>query len=125
MYFLTTQLDEVKGIGEASFLQLQKRGFTTVKDLVLAVPLRYEDRSHTVAIAELQPNTLITIKATLTQTKNFYKGRRSMQSAKATDSTGNVKLQWFNNPHVISNIKEGEEILVNTETGDYDSRAQV
>jgi len=112
MYFLTTQLDEVKGIGEASFLQLQKRGFTTVKDLVLAVPLRYEDRSHTVAIAELQPNTLITIKATLTQTKNFYKGRRSMQSAKATDSTGNVKLQWFNNPHVISNIKEGEEYYI-------------
>ena len=119
MYFLSTPLDQVKGIGETSFTRLNKRGFYRVKDLVLAVPLRYEDRSQTVTINELPQKTLCTIKATITQAKNFYKGRRSMQSAKATDETGSVKLQWFNNPHVVSNIKNGTEYFI---SGSYDPK---
>ncbi len=119
MYFLTTYLDQVKGIGDALSAKLAKRGYTTVQDLLLAVPLRYEDRSQTVAIADLEPEKLITTKAILSAARNFYKGRRSMQSAKATDETGSVKLQWFNNPHVISNIKEGEEYYI---SGKYSAK---
>ncbi|MCA9368672.1 MAG: ATP-dependent DNA helicase RecG [Pseudomonadales bacterium] len=125
MYFLSTRLDEVKGIGDALYAKLEKRGYSTVKDLVLAVPLRYEDRSHTTQIAELQSGNLITVRGKMSSARNFYKGRRSMQSAKVSDETGTVKLQWFNNPHVISNIKDGEEYYVSgTYNPKYKSIAQ-
>ncbi len=119
MYVLSTRLDEVKGIGSALFAKLQRRGYTTVKDLALAVPLRYEDRSQTTDIADLAEGQLITVRGNITHARNFYKGRRSMQSATVSDKTGVVKLQWFNNPHIISSIKDGEEYFV---SGTYNAK---
>ncbi len=112
MYTFSTPLVAVKGIGEKLVALLHKNDYFTVKDLLLAVPLRYEDRSLQVFIAEAPVDEIVTIKAIISAPKTFYKGRKSIQSAKAIDATGSVKLMWFNNPHVISNITEGREYFI-------------
>jgi ATP-dependent DNA helicase RecG len=108
MYSLATPLDTVKGIGPKLWEALQARHLHTVKDALLLVPLRYEDRSTRKMIYQLEVGELVTIEAEVTSTSNFYKGRRSIQSASLKDHTGKLKAMWFNNPHIVKNLVKGE-----------------
>ncbi|VEB03662.1 ATP-dependent DNA helicase RecG [Klebsiella pneumoniae] len=46
------------GVGAAQSSKLAKIGLHTVQDLLLHLPLRYEDRTHLYPIAELLPRSL-------------------------------------------------------------------
>jgi ATP-dependent DNA helicase RecG len=118
MYQLATPLAAVKGIGPTLSQVFEKRGLLTVKDLLLFVPLRYEDRSQRLTIEQLVPNELVTLQATVTATNNYYKGRRSIQSATVTDGTGRLKLMWFNNKFIIDKLKKGESYLISGKLND-------
>ena len=58
---LTTPLQFVKGVGPRRAADLERVGLTTVEDLLLRFPLRYEDRAHLVTIASLRPGQTATI----------------------------------------------------------------
>lgn len=118
MYSLTTPLLAVTGVGPILGKHLAARGLNSVLDLLLFVPLRYEDRSKFVTIRELQPNELVTLAAEAVSTNNYYKGRRSIQSAKVKDATGSLKLMWFNNRFVLDKLKVGETYLFSGKLND-------
>jgi ATP-dependent DNA helicase RecG len=124
MYSLTTPLETVKGIGPKLSEILAERELRTVKDLLLFVPLRYEDRSAKKLISELQLNELVTIEAEVTSASNFYKGRRSIQSATVKDATGRIKLMWFNNPHVIQKLVKGKTFSISGKVNDRGTMLQ-
>lgn len=117
MYTLKTKLANVKGIGPKLSQELADHDLHTVSDLVLLLPLRYEDRSKFVTIKEIPADELITFQATITSISQFYKNRKSIQSAKAKDATGSIKLMWFNNKFIFSRLKEGEEYLISGKKG--------
>ncbi len=48
-------LSSLTGVGAAQSSKLAKIGLHTVQDLLLHLPLRYEDRTHLYPIAELLP----------------------------------------------------------------------
>src|SRR5579859_1503554 len=112
MYTLQTPLYTVKGIGPKMSEAFAARQLFTVKDVLLFVPLRYEDRSQKKMIYQLQVGELVTVEAEVISASNFYKGRRSMQSAMVKDHTGQLKLFWFNNPHVVQRLQKGVKVLV-------------
>lgn len=112
MYSLDTSLIDVKGIGEKISTKLSKKDIQTVLDLLLWLPLRYEDRSLRLKINQLDQDQLATFEAEITSLSNYYKGRRSIQSATAKDETGRVKLMWFNNKWVIDRLKKGRKYLI-------------
>ena len=118
MYTLQTPLELVKGIGPLSAAKLAKNGLKTVLDLLLWLPLRYEDRSQMVEIKDLQLDQLVTIRATVQNARNFYKGRRSIQSATVFDSTGKLKLMWFNNSFIVDSLKPKQEYFVSGKLND-------
>ena len=118
MYSLCTTLLSVKGIGPKLTYSLQERGLETVQDLLLFVPLHYEDRSLKKMIYQLIPNELVTVTATVVSTNNFYKGRRSIQSATVRDQTGRLKLMWFNNPYILSRLVKDKQILLSGKLND-------
>ncbi len=121
MYTLATPLSTVVGIGPKLTEHLAKRHLFTVKDLLLFVPLRYEDRSTFVTIADLLANPnqgLVTLKAMVVSKKNYYKGRRSIQSATIADDTGKLKLMWFNNRFVIDKLVVDQEFLFSGKLND-------
>ncbi len=119
MYSLETKLTAVRGIGPALYKKLQEQGISTVRDLILQLPLRYEDRSHFSTIADLPEGELITLQAKVIDINQFYRNGRSIQTALVTDDTGKLKLMWFNNKFVLSNLKRGEEYLF---SGKYSSK---
>lgn len=118
MYYLHNPVSEIKGIGETVQHTLMKENIKTVEDLVLYVPLRYEDRSKLVTISALTPNELVTVQAKVIKSQSYYRGRRSIQSATLQDSTGRVKAMWFNSAWVMNKVKEGEELLFSGKVND-------
>lgn len=118
MYRFSTPLSRVKGIGDALEEKLSTYGLHSVKDLLLHIPLRYEDRSERVNVADLKVGELVTLTGKILSPHNYYKGRRSIQSATLADDTGKVKLMWFNNPHIISRFTVAGEFLVSGKLND-------
>ncbi len=124
MYQLHHSLQVVKGIGESTAEKLSQRGITTIKDLLLYVPLRYEDRSKRVTIDQLVPGELVTLEAEVIRSSNYYKGRRSIQSAQVKDETGRLKLMWFNTPFVIDRLTKGQTFLFSGKLNEKNTMVQ-
>ncbi len=117
-YSTSSSLSTVKGIGPALATALANKNLFTIKDLLLFIPLRYEDRSIIKKIAELTIGEMVTIKVEVVKSGNFYKGRRSIQNAIVKDDSGKLKLMWFNNPHVVQSLVAGKEFFVSGKLGD-------
>jgi ATP-dependent DNA helicase RecG len=118
MYSLSSPLARVKGIGPSLEAVFAEHGITTVNELLLLIPSRYEDRSARVRIADLKVGETVTLTGKILSPKNFYKGRRSIQSATLADESGKVKLMWFNNPHVIERFRVAGDFLVSGKLND-------
>lgn len=56
-------LNSLTGVGAAQSSKLAKIGLHTVQDLLLHLPLRYEDRTHLYQIGELLPAFMPPLKA--------------------------------------------------------------
>lgn len=54
-------LNSLTGVGAAQSSKLAKIGLHTVQDLLLHLPLRYEDRTHLYPIGELLPGVYATV----------------------------------------------------------------
>lgn len=118
MYRLNQAIDTVKGVGPATAKSLESYGLQSIKQLLLHIPLRYEDRSHHTQIADLQVGQVVTLTGQITYPRNYYKGRRSIQSATLIDASGKVKLMWFNNPHIVDRLQHGITFLVSGSLND-------
>ncbi len=126
MYSLDTGLTQVHGIGPKLAEKFAAKNIHTVKDLLLFVPLRYEDRSRVMTIdqARLNPGEFATIQAKVLRTSNYYRSRKSIQNATIADETGKMRLIWFNNPWVIKKLSQGSEWLFSGKVNDRGMIAQ-
>lgn len=109
---------DIPGIGPKTAELLAAKQIFTLQDLLLFVPLRYEDRSERKTIAQLwADNTLFgskqlfTLLATVKSAKSVYLRGRSLQSAVVFDETGELNITWFNNPYIVKRLKTGEQFL--------------
>jgi ATP-dependent DNA helicase RecG len=124
MYTLSTPLGAVHGIGEMLRKKLYDQEIRTVLDLLLSVPLRYEDRSDFRAIDELEVDQLATIKATVQSISSFYKNKRLISSAVVVDETDRLKLMWFNNRFVNNTLKAEHEYYFSGKLSKYGTMTQ-
>lgn len=106
-YSLSTPLRFVKGIGPSRAHALAEQGFHTVNDILVLVPLRYEDRSTITTIADAPLQTLVSLQATVISVKQSF-GRVRYTRAQLKDQTGSLTAIWFNNRFVGKNLKPGE-----------------
>lgn len=85
---------ELKGAGAKVAERLAKLHIYTVQDLLFHLPLRYEDRTRTYPICELQAHYHVSIEATIENTSiNF--GKRRMLTCQVNDGTGRLTLRFF------------------------------
>ncbi len=124
MYTLSTPLGAVMGIGDVLRAKLYDQHIRTVLDLLLSVPLRYEDRSDFRAIEDLEIDSLATIKATVISVSSFYKNRRTITNAVVADDTDRLKLVWFNNKFVKSSLKVDSEYFFSGKLSKYKTMTQ-
>lgn len=118
MYRFETPLAAVKGIGPTLSTTLAAKNLQTVKDLLLFLPLRYEDRSSRATVAQLTKGELVTILAEVVSSSTYYKGPRSIHTAVIKDDTSKVKAMWFNNRFIKDKLKVGQQYLFSGKLND-------
>jgi ATP-dependent DNA helicase RecG len=118
MYALDTPIETIEGIGEKLHQKFAEKNIATFKDLLLFLPLRYSDRSNIVQIKDLEINKLVSFEADISSVKSFYKNRRKIDSATATDKTGKIKLLWFNNKFIAQTIKPNTKYMISGKLND-------
>ena len=75
--------------------KLVKLGIRREFDLVLHLPLRYEDETHVTPIANAPPGLPVQVEGTVRSTEIVYRPRRQLVS-RIEDSTGELALRFFN-----------------------------
>ena len=107
---LFSPVTQLRGIGPARAAQLAKLGIVTLYDLLAFFPREYEDRTHPVEIAELQPGVPACFRAMVVSQpvlRRIGKGR-DLTRLTVADETGKLTLTYFNQPYVKEQLHYGE-----------------
>lgn len=88
-------LTTLSGVGSSQAGKLAKIGLETIQDLLLHLPLRYEDRTRLYPINDLQPGIFATVEGEVLRTDISF-GRRRMLTCQISDGTGLLTLRFFN-----------------------------
>ncbi|MQB55417.1 ATP-dependent DNA helicase RecG [Rahnella sp. RcJ3] len=88
-------LTSLSGVGASQADKLAKLGLETIQDLLLHLPLRYEDRTRLYTINDLQPGIFATIEGEVLRSDISF-GRRRMLTCQISDGTDMATLRFFN-----------------------------
>lgn len=110
---LQTDVRYIKGIGEARAKALSKLGIGTLQDLIGYFPRRYEDRTMTRSIRELEIGETVCVRAMIAQdpTANRISGGRTVVKARAVDDSGALDLTFFNQEYRKNSLHRGETYI--------------
>jgi ATP-dependent DNA helicase RecG len=84
-----------KASGTTVAAKLAKLGIRRDFDLVLHLPLRYEDETRLTPIAEAAPGEPVQVEGTVKSTEIAYRPKRQLLS-RIADATGDLVLRFFN-----------------------------
>ncbi len=109
---LDSEITQLAGIGPAVAKKFAILGITTLAQLIDYLPRRYEDYSLLTGAGQLKPGP-VTIKAKIEHLTGRYV-RRGMHITEAIgrDSSGSVRLIWFNQPYRATAIKRDQAYYV-------------
>ncbi|HDC2539195.1 TPA: ATP-dependent DNA helicase RecG, partial [Salmonella enterica] len=104
-------LNSLTGVGAAQSSKLAKIGLHTVQDLLLHLPLRYEDRTHLYHIGELLPGIYATVEGEVLNCNITFGGRR-MMTCQISDGSGILTIRFFNfNAAMKNSLATGRRVL--------------
>ncbi|MEA4812782.1 MAG: ATP-dependent DNA helicase RecG [Anaerolineaceae bacterium] len=113
----------IRGVGDKQAKALQKLGVKRIKDLLYLFPRRYEDYSQLKPIAHLFFGEEVTIVAEVQSAKIFNtKHGRKLLEAVVSDSTGSLRLLWFNQDWHLRYLKAGTTISISGKVESYMGR---
>jgi len=88
----------IKGVGPKKAALFEKLGVKSIRDLLFHFPMRYEDRSQVMKIAQVEVGQLVTLIAHVRSSAAKPRGRRGggVFEAAFADDTGFLRATWFN-----------------------------
>ena len=90
----------VKGVGPERASALKEEGIETLEDLLLHLPLRYEDRTRFTPISELRPGMKVSVRGTILAAGLRRARRMTLFECLLGDATGRLKALFFNQPYL-------------------------
>jgi len=104
-------LSSLAGVGASQSSKLAKIGLHTLQDLLLHLPLRYEDRTQLCTIDQLLPGIHTTVEGEVLNCNITFGGRR-MMTCQISDGTGILTLRFFNfNAAMKNSLSTGKRVL--------------
>ena len=102
------------GVGGERAKQLERLGISTIEDLLLHRPRRYEDRRDFRPIAKLQLSEPALTRGTVVASglKHFRKGAKSVFELILDDGTARLHCRWWNLPFMEKYFEIGDEVVV-------------
>src|SRR5713101_5362463 len=111
---LKSPVTALYGVGPERAAQLGRLKISTIGDLLLHRPARYEDRRHAGSIRDLRLKepALVRGKVVALGIKRYRKGTRSLFELILEDGTARLHCQWWNLPFMEQYFKQGDEVVV-------------
>jgi ATP-dependent DNA helicase RecG len=102
----------VKGVGPSRAEALARAGVRTAEDLLLHLPLRYEDRRRFVRIADLRPGMRVSVEGEVTAAGIRRARRMTLYEVRLADGSGQLKALWFNQPYLRDVLPRGRRVVL-------------
>jgi ATP-dependent DNA helicase RecG len=103
-------LGDLKGVGPRVGERLGRLGLSTVQDLLLHLPLRYQDRTRVVPVAALRAGDEAAVEAEVLGSE-VSGSRQRMLVGKVADGSGVLSVRFFNfNPGISSAFRKGRRL---------------
>ncbi|MGV8050616.1 MAG: ATP-dependent DNA helicase RecG [Anaerolineaceae bacterium] len=117
---LDAPISVIRGVGEKQAKHLQKLGIYSIKDLLYLFPRRYDDYSKLKTIQQLRFGEEVTIIAQVLDLKLYpTKGGRKITEAVVSDTTGTLRLLWFNQDYHRRYLRAGMFISISGKIDTY------
>jgi ATP-dependent DNA helicase RecG len=93
---------------------LNKLGIKTVRDLLYYFPFRYEAAGGEASVSGLVLGQEVSVIGLLErmETKKSWKSRRPVSEGYLRDTSGRIKLRWFNQPYIAKMYIDGTRVRV-------------
>jgi ATP-dependent DNA helicase RecG len=119
----------IKGVGPAVAKALARRGLASVDDLLHFIPLRHEDESRIIKIADVVEGEENVVMARIIDSGTAYSRatRRKIYHARLEDDTGAIVVKWFrfNKGWMAGICKKGNTLLLNGKVSRYGAELQM
>ncbi len=91
---LAAPLTELKGVGAALAIKLERLGLFRIEDLLFLLPLRYEDRTQLIKLGALEAGQRCLVSGEVQLAEIVFRGRRNLL-VRISDGTGQLTLRFF------------------------------
>ena len=114
MTWLQTSLQYVKGVGPRRAAELARGGLQTVEDLLLRLPLRYEDRERLQPIATLKPGDVTSVSGEIKGCHLRPTRRPGFRIFEllVEDPTGPVRVVFLNQPFLKDVLAPHQRVVL-------------
>ena len=104
-------LSTLSGVGTSQAGKQAKMGLETIQELLLHLPLRYEDRTRLYRIGDLLPGLSVTVEGEVLRSDISF-GRRRMMTCQISDGSGVLTLRFFNfNAAMKNSLSPGKHVI--------------
>ncbi|MCR5179175.1 MAG: ATP-dependent DNA helicase RecG [Lachnospiraceae bacterium] len=102
----------VKGVGEKTAKLFDALGIQSVEELLYYLPRAYERFVQPVNAAEVRDGVRCAVRVRLLRTPALkYAGNYKILTGEASDSTGTIRVTWFNQPYLKKTLFPGREYV--------------
>lgn len=116
----------IRGIGDKQAENLSRLGIYKIKDLLNFFPRRFDDFSKLKTINMLYQGDEVTIIAKVLSSTMYASGRgRKIIEVVVSDTTGSLRLLWFNQQWILRTLREGMFISISGKVESYMGRAVI
>jgi ATP-dependent DNA helicase RecG len=118
---LSAELTVLQGVGPRHAETLAQLGMKTLGDILYYYPRRYEDYSQLKPIKALFYGDVVTVLGTIqsVHTRPIRGGKMSIIEVVISDTTGSLRLSYFNQPWLANRFKQGDAIAVSGKVDQY------
>jgi ATP-dependent DNA helicase RecG len=109
---LQTAVQYVRGVGPQRAASLEQAGVRTCEDLLLYMPMRYEDRRSFARIADLRPGMKVSVAGVLVAAGLRRARRMPLFEVLLEDGSGRLKALWFNQPFLREALPRGARVVL-------------
>ena len=110
---LTSPVEVLPRVSTAIAGRLRKLGVTSIRDLLYMFPRRHNDFGSLCRVADLRIDVDQTVAVSVWEARETMLGGR-MRSTEAVvgDDTGNLRVVWFNQPHLAKRLRPGTRLAL-------------
>lgn len=111
---LGAPLTVINGIGEETARKLRNLNLYTLKDLLYNFPRDYHDFSQAKTINRIMYGDTLTVVGTIQSihARDARSGKVSIVEAVIGDTTGNLRITWFNRRFLVNQYHPGDQVSV-------------